>query len=61
MPLLIQAITYIVPARYFNVILRGVILKGAGLGSYLHDVLFLILYAGLVLGVSYARLTRKEA
>ncbi len=60
MPLALQLITYAVPARYFNVILRGVILKGAGLGPYLGDVGFLLLYAVLVNGIAYARLTRRE-
>jgi len=61
MPVVVQAITYAVPARYFNVILRGVILKGAGLFSYARDVAFLVLYATVLLGIAYARLTRKEA
>jgi ABC-2 type transport system permease protein len=61
MPVAVQVITYAVPARYFNVVLRGVILKGAGLSSYLRDMGFLTLYAVVVLGISYARLTRKEA
>jgi drug efflux transport system permease protein len=61
MPMAVQAITYAIPARYFNVILRGVILKGAGLSSYPQDVAFLVLYACVVLGIAYARLTRKEA
>jgi ABC-2 type transport system permease protein len=61
MPFAVQAITYAIPARYFNVILRGVILKGARLFSYPQDVAFLVLYATVVLGVAYARLTRKEA
>jgi ABC-2 type transport system permease protein len=61
MPTLVQVLTYVVPARYFNVILRGVILKGAGLELYLRDVAFLLLYATATLTVAYARLTRKEA
>jgi ABC-2 type transport system permease protein len=61
MPVAVQALTYLVPARYFNVILRGVILKGAGLVDYLRDMAFLLLYASVMLGISYARLTRKEA
>ncbi len=61
MPLAVQMLTYVVPARYFNVIARGVILKGAGLASYAQDMAFLILYASAMLGISYARLTRKEA
>jgi drug efflux transport system permease protein len=60
MPVVIQALTYVVPARYFLVALRGVILKGSGLGPYWRDVLFLSLFATAVLGVSYFRLTRRE-
>jgi ABC-2 type transport system permease protein len=60
MPLAVQAISYAVPARYFNVILRGVILKGAGLVSYPVDMAFLLLYAAVVMAVAYARLTRRE-
>jgi ABC-2 type transport system permease protein len=60
MPPVIQALTYVVPARYFLVVLRGVILKGAGLLPYWRDMLFLALYAAVVLAVSYARLTRRE-
>ena len=61
MPPVIQAITYAVPARYFLVALRGVILKGAGLAPYWRDVGFLVLYAVLVMGIAYLRLTRREA
>jgi len=60
MPVAVQALTYAVPARYFNVILRGVILKGAGLDSYGRDLAFLGLYATVVMGIAYARLTRKD-
>jgi len=60
MPPPIQAITYLVPARYFLVALRGIILKGAGLGSYADDLGFLVLYATAVLSVAYVRLTRRE-
>ena len=30
MPVFLQAVTYVVPARYFLVILRGLLLKGVG-------------------------------
>jgi ABC-2 type transport system permease protein len=60
MPLVIQAITYVVPARYFLVVLRGVMLKGAGLAPYGRDMAFLMLYAGVVLTIAYVRLTRRE-
>jgi ABC-2 type transport system permease protein len=61
MPAAVQVLTFAVPNRYFLVILRGIILKGAGLGAYLQDLAFLVLYATVVLGIAYARLTRREA
>ena len=60
MPAAIQALSYAVPARYFLVVLRGIVLKGAALGDYLRDVGFLALYAAVVLTIAYARLTRRE-
>jgi ABC-2 type transport system permease protein len=60
MPRALQLVTYAVPARYFNVVLRGVILKGAGLESYPRDMAFLILYALAVMGLAYVLLARKE-
>ena len=50
MPLPIQAITYIVPARYFIAVLRGIFLKGVGLEILWLDALLLGVY-GLVMVV----------
>ncbi|HVR07097.1 MAG TPA: ABC transporter permease [Thermoanaerobaculia bacterium] len=60
MPIAVQVITYAVPARYFLVVLRGVILKGAGLAPYGRDIAFLLAYAVAVLGLAFVRLARKE-
>jgi ABC-2 type transport system permease protein len=60
MPVVLQWLTYAVPARYFLVVLRGVILKGAGLAPYGRDMLFLTIYAVVVLAVASIRLTRRE-
>ncbi|MEZ4654275.1 MAG: ABC transporter permease [Candidatus Eisenbacteria bacterium] len=61
MPAVLQAITYAVPARYFLIILRGVILKGAPLTVYWKPFLLLTLYSNLVFIFAWLRLTRKEA
>lgn len=61
MPEALQVITYLVPARYFLVILRGVILKGEGLATYWHQVLALFLYGLVVASLASVRLARKEA
>jgi len=61
LPLPLQAISYIVPARYYLVVLRGIVLKGASLGPYLDQMAFLAAYALLVGAVAWMRLARKEA
>jgi len=49
MPLPIQIITYIVPARYFIATLRGIYLKGIGLEILFIDALLLAVYAALMI------------
>lgn len=60
MPAPLQVITHAVPARYFLVIARGIILKGAGLEPYLRDLGFLAAYATVVMSIAFARLRRRE-
>ncbi len=59
MPPALRVVTYAVPARYFLVILRGVILKGAGLAPFGEQLGFLTLYATVVLGIASRRLSRR--
>jgi len=61
MPAWLQGITYLVPARYFLVILRGIILKGEGLATYWTQVLALALYGFIVVALASTRLARREA
>jgi ABC-2 type transport system permease protein len=56
MPTWLQAITYVVPARYFLVVLRGIILKGTGLSPYWDQVGFLALYAAVFGALASLRL-----
>jgi len=49
MPKLIQVISYIVPARYFLVIVRGLFLKGISLSAVWPQALALIVFATLML------------
>jgi ABC-2 type transport system permease protein len=59
MPSAIQAITYVVPARYFLVALRSIVLKGAGISVFWLDLLALAIYAGLMLALASRRLQRQ--
>jgi ABC-2 type transport system permease protein len=49
MPLPLQFLTYIVPARYFIAILRGIYLKGIGLEILWLNALLLLFYALLMM------------
>lgn len=60
MPAFLQAITYLVPARYYLVILRGVILKGAGLAPYWQELLALAVFAVVMVSLASMRLARGE-
>jgi len=59
MPRPIQLITYIIPARHFIKILRGIILKGNGLAQVWEPALGLLILALLLLGLSAARFKKK--
>jgi ABC-2 type transport system permease protein len=60
MPPIVQAITYLVPGRYFLAALRAIVLKGAGLSAVWRQFLLLAAFAMLSLGASAARLGRGE-
>ena len=58
MPIIIQGVTYILPARYFLVVLRAIILKGAGLSAFWDQALILAVYAAVMIGVSSLRMRK---
>lgn len=59
MPVAVQAITHIVPARYFLVALRSIVLKGAGIAAFWQDMLALAIFAAVALGLASLRLRRE--
>lgn len=61
MPKVIQAVTHIVPARYFVTILKGVFLKGIGVAVLWSELLFLVLYATVVFLLAVRKLGNKVA
>lgn len=59
MPAPIRAITYIVPARYFVTILKGIYLKGVGIDVLAAEIAFLAVYAALIF-VAATRVMRQK-
>jgi ABC-2 type transport system permease protein len=52
MPLPLQVISNIIPAKWFIIIVKGIMLKGIGIGFVLKETLILLLMTLLFVGVS---------
>ncbi len=61
MPDALQYVTYIVPARYFLVALRAIVLKGVGPALFWPDIAALVAFAVVILGLASLRLRRQWA
>lgn len=59
MPPLVQAITYLIPLRYFMAIIRGLFLKGVGMSELWDESLALLLFGMIILSLSVARFRKK--
>jgi len=60
MPGWLQLVTRAVPARYYLIVLRGIILKGSGLGPYMDQMGAMAVFALVVLALAAVRLRRAE-
>ena len=61
MPAVLQAITYAVPARYFLIALRAIVLKGVGITVFWSEIVALAVFAAIVLSLASLRLKREWA
>ncbi len=59
MPTIVRLVTYIFPARYLIALLKGVFLKGIGPEILALEIVFLIVYATIVFGLTVRTLRRK--
>jgi ABC-2 type transport system permease protein len=61
MPVPIQFVTYVVPARYFVAIVRGIFLKGIGLRILWGELLFLVAFAIIIFWAAERKMRQKLA
>ncbi len=59
MPAILRAISFVVPARYFLEIIRGIYLKGTGLGAFWPQAVFLAGFGATMLLISILRLKKR--
>jgi ABC-2 type transport system permease protein len=61
MPAAIQPFTYLIPLRYFVIILRGIFLKGVGLETLWPQALALLLWGVAILSLAILRSSKRLA
>ena len=59
MPVVLQFLTFIVPARYFVEILKGLFLQGVGLSILWPQFLALVIYAFLILNLAVRKFSKR--
>jgi len=59
MPAVLQGVTYLVPARYFVSVLKGVFLKAIGFNVLFTEVIFLSLYGSAVFLLAVKKLQKR--
>ena len=59
MPVVIQAVSYLLPGRYYLAALRAIMVKGVGFWAFKEQVLALVIFAFVTAGVSVLRLRRQ--
>ena len=61
MPAIIQRVTYLIPLRYFLIILRSIFLKGVGLETFWPEALALLTWGVGILTLAILRSTKRMA
>lgn len=60
MPKVFQLITYVIPARYFIEVIRGIVLRGASLGQLWEPMAWLTFYTVLIIGAAVFRFKKTN-
>jgi ABC-2 type transport system permease protein len=59
MPPFLQAISYLIPLRYYLTIVRAIILKGVGIESIAGDVIPLVIFGVLIVSAAVLRVRKR--
>jgi ABC-2 type transport system permease protein len=59
MPIVLQVVSNVMPVKFFLVIVRSVILKGAGPSAFWDQLVYLAIFAVVMIAISSVRLLRR--
>jgi ABC-2 type transport system permease protein len=59
MPAALQAISYVIPLRYYLIIIRSILLKGAGAELLTNEIIALVIYGGVMILIAALRFRKR--
>ncbi|MFZ0546285.1 MAG: ABC transporter permease [Candidatus Promineifilaceae bacterium] len=59
MPTILQVVSYAIPLRYFLIVVRGIILKGAGMESLAGEVFALLIFGLVIMSAAALRFRKR--
>ncbi|MBA4312246.1 MAG: ABC transporter permease [Chlorobiaceae bacterium] len=59
MPIMLQIISNVTPAKFFLIVVRSVIVKGVGVEAFWDQLIYMIIFMVLMITISSVRLMRK--
>lgn len=61
MPVPIQILSYISPAKYYIIILRDILLKGSGLEAFKEQMIYLLIFATVFIAISTIKIKKAKS
>ncbi len=58
-PWILQALSYLIPMRYFLIIIRVLMVKGVGISSIQNELLALAVFGAVIMGVAATRIQKR--
>jgi ABC-2 type transport system permease protein len=59
MPAVVRYITILNPMRYFMTVIRGIMMKGAGLENLYPDVIAMVVFSAVIFAISWRRFSKR--
>ena len=60
MPSVVQYMTYLNPLRFFMRIVRGIMMKGAGVDTLYRDIIAMVIYSSVIFSFAWLRFSKRH-
>ncbi|MDD4053203.1 MAG: ABC transporter permease [candidate division Zixibacteria bacterium] len=60
MPQVVQYMTYLNPLRFFMRIVRGIMMKGAGVDTLYRDIIAMVIYSSVIFSFAWMRFSKRH-